>query len=185
MAFHVKNNFNVDDPWLLSIWACGWMCILGVQSLSNLWARLDLLALLGLGKVVYEGSWRWLLRGYPYRRNQNPAHFNWKEKHMSKQRPIMASDTLKSVVEYERWLAARNTPRSKGDPSKVSGIKHRSALYDIPYFEVCKLHSTILPRLNVYYWLWDSNISFQLVWLIINWMHFRIWHYFIKPKLKS
>jgi hypothetical protein len=52
----------------------------------------------------------------------------------------MASDTLKSVVKYEGWLVAGNTPRSRGDPSKVSGIKHRNAMYDLPYFEVCKLN---------------------------------------------
>jgi hypothetical protein len=60
----------------------------------------------------------------------------------------MASDTLKSAVKYEGWLVVGNTPRSKGDPSKVSGIKHRNAMYDLPYFEVCKLHSTMLPKVE-------------------------------------
>ncbi len=60
----------------------------------------------------------------------------------------MASDILKSVAKYEGWLTTGNTPRLRGDPSKVSGIKHCSALYDLPYFEVCKLHSTILPKVE-------------------------------------
>jgi hypothetical protein len=57
--------------------------------------------LLELGKVVYEGFWCWLLGGHPYWRNQNLAHFNGKEMHKNKPRPIMASDTLKSVAKYE------------------------------------------------------------------------------------
>ncbi len=60
----------------------------------------------------------------------------------------MASDTLKSVVKYEGWLVAGNTPRTRGDPSKASGIKHPNAMYDLPYFEVCKLHSTMLPKVE-------------------------------------
>jgi hypothetical protein len=87
--------------------------------------------LLELGKVVYEGSWCWLLKGHPYQRNQNLAHFHGKKEHMSKPRLVMANDTLKSVAKYERWLVAKNTPRSRGNQSKVSGIKHCSAMYDL------------------------------------------------------
>jgi hypothetical protein len=55
---------------------------------------------------------------------------------MSKPKLVITNDTLRSAVEYEAWLGARNTPGSRGDPSKVSGIKHHNVLYDLPYFEV-------------------------------------------------
>jgi len=43
---------------------------------------------------------------------------------------------IRSAIEYEAWLGTRNTLCSRGDPSKVSGLKHHSVLYDLPYFEV-------------------------------------------------
>ncbi len=46
----------------------------------------------------------------------------------------MASDILKNVAKYEGWLIVGNTLGLRGDPSKVSGIKHHSALYDLPLF---------------------------------------------------
>jgi hypothetical protein len=48
-----------------------------------------------LGKVVYEGSCRWLARYHPYRRNQNLAHFNGKEEQRSKPQPIIALETIR------------------------------------------------------------------------------------------
>jgi hypothetical protein len=55
---------------------------------------------------------------------------------MSKPKLVITNDTLKSVVEYEARLGGRNTLGSRGDPSKVSGIKRHSVFYDLPYFEV-------------------------------------------------
>jgi len=92
---------------------------------------------LELGKVVYEGSCQWLVRGHPYKRNRNPTHFSGKENHRSRLEPIITSATLKSAIKYEKWLGTGNTTSSKGDPSKFSGIKWRNALYDLPYFEIC------------------------------------------------
>jgi hypothetical protein len=83
----------------------------------------------------------------------------------------MASDTLKSVVEYERWLATGNTPRSKGNPSKVSGIKHCSSLYDLPYFEVCKLHSTILPKVECLLLTLEFQYIISTCMVNYQWMH--------------
>jgi len=82
---------------------------------------------------VYEGSCCWLPNGHPYQRNRNPAHFNGKEENRLKLQLMIAIDTLKRVVE---WVGVGNISSSKGDPSKVIGIKHRSALYDLPSFEV-------------------------------------------------
>jgi len=130
--------------------------------------------LLELGKVAYEGSWCWLPRGHPYQRNQNLAHFNGKEEHRSKPRPIMASDTLKSVVEYEGWLIAGNTPRSKGNLSKVSGIIHRNAMYDLPDFEVCKLHSTVLPKVECLLLTLEFQYVISTYMANYQWMHCRI-----------
>jgi hypothetical protein len=55
---------------------------------------------------------------------------------MSKPKLVITNDTLRSSIEYEAWLGARNKLGSRGDPSKASGIKHHSVLYDLPYFEV-------------------------------------------------
>jgi hypothetical protein len=73
----------------------------------------------------------------PIQGNQNPTLFDGKKEHRNRPKPITTSVTLRSVVENKKWLGARNIGGSKGDPSKLSGIKRRSALYDLPYFEVC------------------------------------------------
>jgi hypothetical protein len=86
----------------------------------------------------------------------------------------MASDTLKSVAKYERWLTVGNTPRLRGDPSKVNGIKHHSALYDLPYFEVCQVHSTILPKVECLLLILEFQYLISTYMVNYQWMHCRI-----------
>jgi hypothetical protein len=52
-ALRFKNNFDVDNPQFPDMWACGYVCTPGLQGLSNLWAKFDILE---LGKVAYERS---------------------------------------------------------------------------------------------------------------------------------
>jgi len=68
----------------------------------------------------------------PYQKNQNPIHFNGKEDHKSRPKPLTTSDILKRTIKYEKWLGARNAPSSRGDPSKISGIKRCTTFYDLP-----------------------------------------------------
>jgi hypothetical protein len=77
-----------------------------------------------------------LPRNHPYRRNQNPAHFNGKEELRTRPHPITTIDILRNAIEYQTWLGVRNTLGSRSDLSKVSGIKPHTTLYDLPYFEV-------------------------------------------------
>jgi hypothetical protein len=50
--------------------------------------------------------------------------------------PLITSDIMRHATKYEKWLGVGNTPSSKGDPSKISGIKCCIAFYDLPCFEV-------------------------------------------------
>jgi hypothetical protein len=86
----------------------------------------------------------------------------------------MANDTLKTMVEYEGWLIVGNTPRSRGDLSKVSGIKHCNAMYDLPYFEVCQLHSTILPKVECLLLTLEFQYIISTYTVNYQWMHYRI-----------
>jgi hypothetical protein len=85
-----------------------------------------------LNKVVYEGSHHWLPSNHPYRKNHNPTHFNGIKEHMLKLQPMIATNTLKRVAEYEARVGARNMSGSRGDPSKFTRIKCCSALYNLP-----------------------------------------------------
>jgi len=85
---------------------------------------------LELGKVMHERCWRWLAKDHPYQKNQNPIHFNGKEELRSRPKLVITTNTLRSAIEDEAWLGVKNTPRSKGDPLKVNGIKHCTTLYD-------------------------------------------------------
>jgi len=86
----------------------------------------------------------------------------------------MANDTTKNATKYEGWLIAGNTIGLKGDLSKVSGIKHCSALYDLPYFEICKLHSIILCKVECL--LLTLKFQYIISTYMVNyrWMHYRI-----------
>jgi hypothetical protein len=68
----------------------------------------------------------------PYRKNQNPIHLNGKEDHRNRFEPLATSDILKWVIKYGKWWGAGNTPSSRGDPSKISGIKRCTTFYDLP-----------------------------------------------------
>ncbi len=78
---------------------------------------------LELGKVTYEGCRRWLPKGHPYQKNQNPNHFSGKEEFRNGPQEVTISDILRSVAEYGDWLQARNMPSSRGDLSKVISIR--------------------------------------------------------------
>jgi hypothetical protein len=54
-----------------------------------------------LGKVVYEGSRRWLARDHPYWRDQNLVHCNGKEELRNRPKLVIALKTISyRVVEY-------------------------------------------------------------------------------------
>ncbi len=82
---------------------------------------------------------------------------------MSKPKLIITNDTLRNAVEYEAWLGTRNTLCSRGDPSKVSGTKHHSVLYDLPYFEV-QIAIHIFAKVEQLFLLCNSKRSFKVIW---------------------
>ncbi len=58
---------------------------------------------------------------------------------MSKPKPIIASDTLKSVAKYEGWLEVGNTPGSRNDSFKVNDIKHYNIV--VTYFQIFQTYA--------------------------------------------
>ena len=50
--------------------------------------------------------------------------------------PMFAQDVLRYVAIREAWLQEGNTLLSSGDLLHLTGIKRRSALYDLPYWKV-------------------------------------------------
>jgi hypothetical protein len=83
---------------------------------------------------MYEGSYCWLPKNHPYQRNQNPTHFNGKEELRTRPHLVTTTDILRSATKYLTWLGPGNTPGSRSDSSKVSGIKRCTTLYDLLYF---------------------------------------------------
>jgi hypothetical protein len=65
-----------------------------------------------------------------------------------------------------RSLHLPNTSSSKGDPSKVSGIKHYSTFYNLPYFEIC-IPQNFKLLLSIIGYLVEVKIMISL-WLLTS-----------------
>lgn len=95
-----------------------------------------------LGKTIYEGSRRWIRRNHPYRHNFARAHCNNKSENKERPEPQTTTKLLDAASAYTMWIQGKgNRAGSKQDPSKEHGVKRRSCLYDLPYFEVCSIQN--------------------------------------------
>ena len=63
-------------------------------------------------------------------------HFNGRMEERGPPKVVMGDEQAHRGVEYQDWLGNGNKEGSDGDPSKIHGVKRRSALYDLPYWKV-------------------------------------------------
>ncbi len=89
-----------------------------------------------LGKPIFEGSRRWLQRNHPYRRHPNAKHFDDKEELRKRPRTTTTTETLRRAQRTEDWVVEGNVLGVKGCPSRKTRIKQRSALFELPYWDV-------------------------------------------------
>lgn len=90
-----------------------------------------------LGKCTYGGTRRWLSVDHRYRCGQMNIHFTGKVEERQKPPVVTASQQLQYAMDYESWIKAGNRDGAAGDPSKIYGVKRKSILYTLPYWEVC------------------------------------------------
>jgi hypothetical protein len=95
-----------------------------------------------LGKQTYGGTRRWLPPNHTYRSAGMKDHFDGKIEVCPKPEAVTVQEQLCHAVEYQAWRDAGNRPGVSGDPSKVHGVKRKSILNRLPYWEVCKSHYT-------------------------------------------
>jgi len=89
-----------------------------------------------LGKPVFEGSRRWLQRNHPYITHPNAKHFDGKEELRRRPQTTTATKTSRRTQRTEDWVVEGNVLGTKGCPSRKTGIKQRSALFQLPYWDV-------------------------------------------------
>jgi hypothetical protein len=89
-----------------------------------------------LGKPIFEGSRRWLQRNHPYKTHLNAKHFNGKEELRRRPQTTIATETLRWAQRTEDWVAEGNVLGAKGCPSRETGIKRRSTVFQLPYWDV-------------------------------------------------
>jgi hypothetical protein len=70
-------------------------------------------------------------------------HFNGQMETRSRPQIVSAEEQLKKAMQYQAWLNEGNKEGSIGDPSKDHGVKQRSLLYDLPYWQVYTLFSIV------------------------------------------
>ncbi len=100
-----------------------------------------------LGKVVFEGNWRWMNRNHPYRIHPNAQHFNGHEELRGRPDIITAVEAKRQAHKTEKWVATRNVLGAKGCPSKSSGMKRLCAFWGLPYWEVSMNYSAHPPQM--------------------------------------
>lgn len=70
-------------------------------------------------------------------------HFDGQMETCSRPQTVSAEEQLKKAMQYQVWLNEGNKEGAIGDPSKDHGVKRRSLLYDLPYWQVCILFSIV------------------------------------------
>jgi hypothetical protein len=71
-----------------------------------------------LGKVVFEGNWRWLNQNHPYKIHPNAQHFNGHEELRGRSNIITAAEVRRQAHKTEEWVVVGNVLGEKGCPSK-------------------------------------------------------------------
>jgi len=89
-----------------------------------------------LGKHTYTQTRRWLTEGHPYKLARMKDHFDGQIETRNKPINVTTEEQLAQAMEYQDWLNTGNNYNGVGDPSKEHGVKHRSVLYDLPYWKV-------------------------------------------------
>jgi len=89
-----------------------------------------------LGKMVFEGSQRWLRRNHPYRMHPNARHFNGHEELQEKLHTTTATETIRQARLTEKWVADGNVLGARGCPSWMSGMNRLSTFWGLSYWEV-------------------------------------------------
>jgi hypothetical protein len=101
-----------------------------------------------LKKTTYGGQHRmWLDIGHPFREAMEA--FDGVAEYGETPAPVTAQQILEWAAEWENWLKDERRVQA-ADPVRRMGIKRRSLLYDLPYWEVI-----FLGRI-------DNKISFSL-----------------------
>jgi hypothetical protein len=95
-----------------------------------------------LGKQTYGGTRRWLPPNHTYRSGGMKDHFDGKIEVRPKPEAVTVQEQLHHAAEYQAWRDAGNRPGAPGNPSKVHGVKRKSILNRLPYWEVCKSYYT-------------------------------------------
>jgi hypothetical protein len=73
------------------------------------------------------------------------AHFDGQFEFQNKPMTVTIEEQLRRIAKMKEWLEDGNSEGSRGDPSKVHGVKRRSTLYDLPYW---KVNSTLKTTSN-------------------------------------
>jgi hypothetical protein len=110
-------------------------------------------------KRLVKASWRWLPPNHTYRSGGMKDHFDGKIEVRPKPEAVTVQEQLRHAAEYQAWRDAGNRPGAPGDPSKVHGVKRKSILNRLPYWEVCKSHYTSWLTIIAYeHWIWPNSV---------------------------
>ena len=96
-----------------------------------------------LRKNVFGGHIRYLPHNHPYRRSM--VWFNGKQELRGPPNRVSARYTIQKAESRARWIAHGGRLGHLDDPVKTHGVKRKSALFRLPYWEVC----TELPKVQL------------------------------------
>jgi len=85
--------------------------------------------------MIYLGARRFLEGDHPFRRAR-AAFNNHTEWQMAPKRPT-GEEILRWANDREEFLREGGVDNSENDPMKLHSVKCRSALFDLPYWQVC------------------------------------------------
>jgi len=69
-----------------------------------------------LGKLIFQGSRRWLRRNHPYRTHPNEKHFDGKKEVRGRPKTTTTVETLRRAQMTKDWVATCNVLGGKGVP---------------------------------------------------------------------
>jgi hypothetical protein len=84
-------------------------------------------------KIIYGGGRRWTRRHHPYRTDLS---FNGKSKMRGRPTRMTREQTLQSAEERKRYLMDGGREGGNDDPVHVHGVRRRSCLDALPYWQV-------------------------------------------------
>lgn len=146
--FQVAGTSNVDNILFPSIWAEIWPMYEGISSMSSVWTEYHFQVREGSNKIkqLFLGAQRWTHHCHPYKLNRR---FNGEEEYEDAPRRQSSTDILSTATARENYLneigsGQRRIPDGLGDPYRRHGVRRRSSLYNLLYWQVHYQSYTIL-----------------------------------------